>query len=283
MRNRVNAQPIFCALAALSVASAAHAANWEIDPRLQGGYRYDDNYRMSQPGDEIEVSGAEADATLLFRNVDPRTKIEIAPRVRATYFPDSTDEDSTDYFLRGSYQDTTPRRSMGVDANYAHEDVVRTEFTTEPQAPLGSPDVAATTTFLRNTRDLFQVRPSYSYDFNQRDSLEIEAQYTDARFANHFDGAQSDFSQANLGAGWTYQASERYSYTLRATAAHYKTVDTANAYGAEAEWGAQLSPRSRMYVRAGGQNTKPENQSAEVSWLGGWALGDWGLAGWLMS
>src|SRR3954463_7025769 len=119
MCNRANPLRIFCAVAALSIAGAANAANWEILPSVQGGYRYDDNYRLSQPGDEVEVSGAELDGTLLFRNLDPKTKIEIAPRVRATYFPDEQDEDSTDYFLRGTIQDHTPRRSMGVDVNFA--------------------------------------------------------------------------------------------------------------------------------------------------------------------
>ena len=275
MSNRLNPKPIFCAIATLSVTCAANAANWEILPRLQGGYRYDDNYRLNQPGAEVEVSGAEADATLLFRNVDPRTKIEIAPRVRATYFPDESDEDSTDYFLRAGYQDATPRRTMGIDANFAHEDVVRTEFSTDPQGPLGNPDVATdTTTFLRNKRDLYEVRPSFSYDFSQRNSMALEAQYVDAKFENHYNGAQSDFSQADFNAGWTFQASERYSYTLRAIAAHYETVDSANAYGAQAEWGAQISQRSRMYVRVGGQNTKPENRGSEVSWLGGIG-GEW--------
>jgi hypothetical protein len=274
MLNRVNQPLILCAFAALSVSGAAHAANWEILPRLQGGYRYDDNYRLNQPGNEIEVSGAEADATLLFRNIDPKTKIEIAPRVRATYFPDEQDEDSTDYFLRGTLQDQTPRRSIGVDVNFAHEDVVRTEFSTEPQAPLGTPDVASTTVFLRNQRDLYQARPFFSYDFSQRNSLETQAQYTNAKFENHYNGAQSDFSQTDVSAGWKYQASERYSYTIRALAAHYVTVDSANAFGADAEWGAQISERSRMYVRVGGQNTKLENRGAEISWLGG-VGGEW--------
>lgn len=275
MPNRLSSKPILCAVAMLSVTGAANAANWEIVPRLVGGYRYDDNYRLSQPGSEIEVSGAEADATLLFRNVDPRTKIEIAPRVRATYFPDESDEDSTDYYLSGSFQDSTPRRSMGIDANLAHEDVVRSEFSTDPQGPLGNPDVATgSTTFLRNKRDLYELRPSFSYDFSQRNRMELQAQYANAKFENHYDGAQSDFSQTDIDAGWTFRASQRNSYTLRAIAAHYETVESADAYGAEAEWGAQVSERSRIYVRVGGQNTKPENRDAELSWLGGIG-GDW--------
>lgn len=275
MSNRLNPGPFLCAVVALSATSAANAANWEIVPRVEGGYRYDDNYRLSQPGSEIEVSGAEVDGTLLFRNVDPRTKIEIAPRVRATYFPDETEEDSTDYFLRGGFEDATQRRSMGVDLNLAHEDVVRTEFSTQPEGPLGSPDVATgSTTFLRNKRDLYEVHPYYGYDFSQRNRMDIEAQYTNAKFENHYNGAQSDFTQTNLDAGWTFKASQRNSYTLRAIAAHYETVESADAYGAEAEWGTQISERSRMYVRVGGQNTKPDNRGAEVSWLGGIG-GEW--------
>ena len=69
MSLRLNPRSILCAVALLGV-TGANAANWEMVPRVQGGYRYDDNYRLSQPGSEIEVSGAEVDGTLLFRNVD---------------------------------------------------------------------------------------------------------------------------------------------------------------------------------------------------------------------
>jgi hypothetical protein len=273
MCNRANV-PFVYAIAALALAGSANAANWEIAPRVQGGYRYDDNYRLSQPGNEVEVSGAEADATLAFRTVDPKTKIEIAPRIRSTYFPDETDEDSTDYFLRGTFEDRTPRRMMSVDASIAREDVVRTEFTTEPEGPLGSPDIAGTTTFERNRRDLYQVLPSFSYDFSQRQRFDVNGQYTRATFANHFAGSQVDFSEADLGVGWTYIASQRNSFTFRATAAHYDTVDTAEGYGAQAQWGAQLSQTSRMYVRIGAQDTEPENRDSSTSVLAGIG-GDW--------
>jgi hypothetical protein len=275
MRTRTHSvAPLACALAALAGTQAAEAASWEFAPSVLGGYRYDDNYRLSQPGDEIEVSGAEVDATMLFRSIDPRTKIEIAPRVRATYFPNESDEDATDYFLRGSLEDRTPRRTMGVDASFAHEDVVRTEFSTEPQGPLGSPDVATSTTFQRNKRDLYQVLPSFSYDLSQRQRIGLDGQYTHASFANNYAGAQVDFSQANVGVGWTFVASQRNSFTLRGIAAHYDTVDTADAYGAQAEWGTQLSQTSRMYVRIGAQNTRPENLDSSTNVLAGIG-GDW--------
>src|SRR5262245_14811774 len=80
-----------CALLGIPVVlacSAAQAANWEFAPRVEAGYRYNDNYRLDLPGGEIEVSGAEGDAALTIRTLDPRTHFEITPRIQATYFPD---------------------------------------------------------------------------------------------------------------------------------------------------------------------------------------------------
>src|SRR5690606_4483023 len=64
-------------LAAALACGSASAANWEIAPRLQLGYRYNDNYHLELPGGEVEVSGAEADAAVTFRTVDPRTTFEV--------------------------------------------------------------------------------------------------------------------------------------------------------------------------------------------------------------
>ena len=74
-------------------ACTATAANWEIGPRVQAGYRYSDNYHLEQPGGEVEVSGGEADVGVTFRTIDPRTNFEITPRINASYFPNETDED----------------------------------------------------------------------------------------------------------------------------------------------------------------------------------------------
>ena len=107
----VSAGRLFAALAAASTASAA---NWEIAPRVEAGYRYSDNYHLDPPGTEVDVSGGEADARVTFRTLDPRTQVEITPRVQATYFPDEPDDDSVDCFLDAAFVDVTPRRRIGV-------------------------------------------------------------------------------------------------------------------------------------------------------------------------
>src|SRR4030095_11610453 len=109
-------------------AGTGSAENWEIAPRVQAGYRYSDNYHLGPPGTEVEVSGGETDAQVAFRTLDPRTQIEITPRVLATYFPDQPDDDSVDGYLDARFEDVTPRRRMGVEGSFAHEDVARSEL-----------------------------------------------------------------------------------------------------------------------------------------------------------
>ena len=115
-RRQVTPQFISPALlfAALAAAGTASAANWEVAPRVEAGYRYSDNYHLGPPGTEVDVSGGETDARVTFRTLDPRTQVEITPRVQATYFPDEPDDDSVDGFLDASFVDATPRRRMGV-------------------------------------------------------------------------------------------------------------------------------------------------------------------------
>lgn len=116
------------ALIACTTVSTVTAANWEVAPRVQAGYRYSDNYRLYPPGQEIDVSGAEADVGVTFRTIDPRTNFEITPRINSTYFPDEKSEDANNYYLTAGFSDVTPRRRIDVPFLYSQEDVTRSEL-----------------------------------------------------------------------------------------------------------------------------------------------------------
>ena len=77
---------------------AALGADWELNPRVEAGYLFDDNYRLAAPGAEIEVQGPLLDAALEFRARQPAGEFSFTPRVRATYFPDEQELDTVDYF-----------------------------------------------------------------------------------------------------------------------------------------------------------------------------------------
>jgi hypothetical protein len=273
-KHGVSARSPKSAYLGISIALAcgsAHAANWELAPRVEAGYRYSDNYRLDLPGGEIDVSGAEADAALTIRTLDPRTRFEVTPRIRATYFPDEPDEESTDYYLGALLSDTTPRRSVGIGLDLAHEDVIRSELPdADVGGDLGNPGpVDSGRVIERNTRDLIQANPYFTYDLTQRYGMELRARYIDANYDKDNIGSQEDFSDAGVSAGMIFRYSERNNLTLRATASKYETSFDTEAYGGEVQWDTKFSPTSRMYVRLGGQQTEPENRPSETNFTGG--------------
>ena len=258
------------------IACSATAANWEIAPRLEAGYLYNDNYRLDLPGQEIDVSGAKGDAAVTFRTVDPRTNFEVTPRIRSTYFPNESDEDSNDYYLNAGFTDVTPRRRISVPFIYSQEDVVRSEFpSTDEGGDLGEPTEGDSGRFVqRNRRDFFRLAPSFSYDISQRYRLELDAHYLQADFDNQLSGAQQDFSEFGGGAGFGFLTSPRSAVLFRALAFQYETTTTTEAYGGEVEWNTQFSPNSRAYVRLGAQDTQRERGASDTSVIAG-AGGQW--------
>ena len=264
------------AVAAFCVAPGAIAANWEVAPRVQAGYRYSDNYRLYPQGQEIDVSGAEADVGVTFRTIDPRTTFEITPRINSTYFPDEKSEDANNYYLTAGFSDVTPRRRFDVPFLYSQEDVTRSELPDVGEGGgLGEPTEGDSGRFLqRNRRDFFRIAPSFEYDISQRYRMELNAHYLQADFDSQLAGFQQDFSEKGVGAGFGFLTSPRSALLVRALAFQYETTTKTDAYGGELEWNTQYSPNSRAYVRIGAQQTEPERGSSDTNITAG-AGGQW--------
>jgi hypothetical protein len=259
---------LFAALAA----GSASAANWEIAPRVEAGYRYSDNYHLGPPGTEVEVSGAEAAAAVTFRTLDPRTQIEITPSVVGTYFGSDSDDNLANYYLDASVLDSTPRRRMGVDGAVSREDVTRSEFPEggEGGGDLGNPPVGDSGRFVdHNERTLARVAPFFSYDVSQRQVVDFAAHYVRADFEQQLEGAQVDWADAGVEAGWGYRVSERSTLGLTAVASRYETVFDTDGYGAYVQWDTKFTENSRGYIRLGGQQTEPENGESDTNVLAG--------------
>jgi hypothetical protein len=259
---------LFAALAA----GSASAANWEVAPRVEAGYRYSDNYHLGPPGTEVEVSGAEADAAVTFRTLDPRTQIEITPSVQGTYFGSDSDDNLANYYLDASVIDKTPRRRIGVTGEVSREDVTRSEL---PEGgagggDLGSPPEGDSGRFVQhNERTFARIAPFFSYDVSQRQVVDFAAHYVRADFESQLDGAQVDWSDAGVEAGWGYQVSERSTFSLRGVASRYETVFDTDAYGAYVQWDTKFTENSRAYVRVGAQQTEPEIGESDTNVLAG--------------
>lgn len=253
------------------VACSVSAANWEVAPRVQAGYRYSDNYRLSPPGQEIDVSGGEVDVGVTFRTVDPRTNFEFTPRINSTYFPDEKSEDATNYYLSAGFSDETPRRRFNVPFLYSQEDVVRSEFPdVDSGGDLGEPTEGDSGRFIqRNRRDFFRIAPTFEYDLSQRYRMELSAHYLDATFDRQLPGFQQDFSELGAGAAFGFLTTPRSALLVRAVAFQYETTTKTDAYGGELEWNTQYSPNSRAYIRLGAQQTEPERGASDTNFIAG--------------
>jgi hypothetical protein len=252
-------------------AFGATAANWEVAPRVQAGYRYSDNYRLYPDGEEVDVSGGEADVGVTFRTVDPRTNFEITPRINSTYFPNEKSEDANNYYLDGGFSDVTPRRRFNVPFMYSEEDVVRSELPDVDQGGgLGEPTEGDSGRFLqRNRRQFFRIAPNFQYDISQRYRMELNAHYLDASFDRQLPGFQQDFSEKGAGVGFGFLTSPRSALVVRGLASQYETTETTDAYGGEVEWNTQYSETSRAYVRVGAQQTSPERGNSDTNIIAG--------------
>src|SRR5690242_9542140 len=99
MNPRLKPAPLALGIAlALGAGAMARAdALWEFTPKIEAGYLYDDNYRLSRPSTEIPVNGPVVDAALDMATTTQTGQFLFTPRVRATYFSDRQDLDSVDY------------------------------------------------------------------------------------------------------------------------------------------------------------------------------------------
>jgi hypothetical protein len=256
-------------------ASAVHAQNWQFEPRLQLGYEYNDNYRLDFPGEEIEVSGGLLDVSLPLRLLDPTTKAEIAPRVRATLFPDERDEDSTDYFVNGLLEHRTQRQVFGNNGDVSRQDVVRSDLPDSSiDSNLGDPDGGDSGRVVqRNRRDMIRARPYWQYEVSERHRAELGGYYYDADYEKFYVDGPRDFQDYGVNAGWGYRFSPRSMLIGRLRASRYETVFESEAYGAEAEWRTDYSQTSHLYVRLGGQRTDlgngGESETNVIAGVGG--------------
>jgi len=251
----------------------ASAAAWEFNPSVEAGLMFDDNYRLTIPGTEVDVQGPVVDAALEMRTLTQTGEFSFTPRIRATYFPDEGDLDSVDYFATLDWQHNSQRVQTRVRGEYDQQDVINSE---QPGSgaggDLGEPDIGDSgITFVNNRRSRAILRPSVSFDVSQRNALQFGVGYTDVTFDRQVANAHENFAVTDLVAGLATRVNETSSLITRLRGARYdiETQEVTNAYGAELEWNRRTVADTRSYFRAGAQNVELQNGKTEMAWIAG--------------
>jgi hypothetical protein len=270
----VNARRLIgSAVAAAICGVTAQAADWELNPKVEAGYLYDDNYRLTTPGTEIDVQGPMVDAELELRTLTQTGEFSFTPRVRATYFPDATDLDAVDYFATLNWERRGQRARTRIVGDFSVQDIVNSE---QPDADfggdLGEPDLGdGGRVLVDNRRTRASLRPSMSFELSPRRELQFGMGYTDVSFEEDISAAQVGYNVADFSAGLLTRVNERSSLIGRVRAARYDidTQEVTNGYGAEIEWGTRTAAETRSYLRAGAQNVELQSGDSEVAWIAG--------------
>ena len=265
----LGAVPVFAALAS----APAIAEPWELNPSIEAGLLFDDNYRLTPDGTETKVEGPVVDAALEMRTLTQTGEFSFTPRIRATYFPDESDLDTVDYFALLDWQHRGQRAQTSVRGEFAQQDIVNSEQPdVEAGGGLGEPDMGDSgIAFVENRRTRASLRPTVVFDVSQRHELQFGAGYVDVNFEEQISSAQEDFSVADVVAGLSTRVNEKTSFIARLRGAQYDiaTQEKTNGYGAEIEWNRRTVTDTQTYLRAGAQNVELQNGETEVAWIAG--------------
>jgi hypothetical protein len=261
------------ALALGTFQSANADAVWELNPKIEAGYLYDNNYRLTSPGTEISVSGPLVDAELEMRTLTQKGEFSFSPRVRATYFPGDSELDSVDYFATLDARRDGQRFRTRLRGDFAQQDVVNSEQPdSDIDTGLGEPVFGdAGRVLVTNRRTRFAIRPGISWDLSQRNVVELEAGYADVRFDRALSEAQVGFDTSDVAAAVRTRINERTTIATRLRAAQYdiQFQDVTTAYGLEVQWDTRTIKDTNRFFRIGAQNVELPTGEKQTAWLAG--------------
>lgn len=244
-------------LASLLIAAPYSYAETTVSPRISVSAEFDDNNRLlNDPALQVEVAGAKIDALVAIESNTPTTEIRLSPRVRATQYPDESDDSATDGFLDFRFLNKGERSRMAFDASYYNEVTLGNFFPSlEIDPELGDPDPGSDTQAGNddNRREYLRARTSFEWRATERVSILIGADLTEVAYDTDDVFGRDDFSNMGAEAGISYRTTETSTVSLRAGFETYDPddgleVDTTTAV---LEYKREVAESYRVFVRAG--------------------------------
>jgi hypothetical protein len=241
----------------MGATTAAQAANWDFQPRVELGGTYSDNYRLAEQGQpKISLAGPLVDAELGFHLIEPTSDVAIIPRIRSTWFPGNSAEQSTDGFITLQGTTHTQKSTFSGVAQYSDQSVVFSELlpATFPGVGLGETVGGESGRVqILNRQKLGRFAPKWDYQLDPRYKLHLDLEYSKVTYDKTL-FEQVGYQNLDGQLGLEFQTSLRSMFTLRGTGARFTPAaggaDT-NTYGLEGQWDFQRSQIMHFYARVG--------------------------------
>ena len=256
--------------ALLGLTPGVRADNWELQPRIEVGGTWSDNYRLADiPADELTVYGPYIDAALAMDFNTPTSKFDIVPRVRWDNFPKDHTDESTDGFLDFDGEHKTLRSDFTGVLQLSDEKVFYSDYlpATFPGLALGQASTAPSGHITVSTRQkLVRAVPEYKYDFTQRTHLDLSADVENASYQQS-QVEQIGYSSYTGTAGVGFDVSPRSVFTVTGIGTHFAPQsggNTTNDYGAQGEWDLQQTQIAKFYARLGVERSQAQTTVGTV-------------------
>ncbi|HKQ82092.1 MAG TPA: outer membrane beta-barrel protein [Steroidobacteraceae bacterium] len=248
------------------VVGAADAADYRFEPRVELGGMYNDNYRLA-PDNEDSVQGGLADVSLRLRSVTPTSDFNLTPRVRATYFPDDSEDDDVNEYVNLGFAHKAQTWRFGLEGYYSHEDLQTSEQPEADQPPDaglgGGVGVENGTVRVKNSRDLIRLAPSVSFDLTPTKAVEAALEYYSADYSRDTVGSNTDFDSiaGSLGMSFRFSPTQRILIAATGTSFDPDTPLTgrSTSYGLKGELWTDRTEIMQTYLRIGAERTEEDD------------------------
>jgi len=259
-------------LAAVSAGTVpeALAAQTYVVPRVEVGVEYNDNFGLvpsDNPETGVDAHGFIADAEALIGIATPRGDTTIRPRLRAQEYPGIDDEVTLgeqvtpiEAFLDVVSSYKWQRADFAATGRFARQDSYNVETASGAFDPLdpnqpANPDSARTR--VGETRDSFEIEPTFRYAVTERMDLGARLDYMAVRYNSDGPTTDLDYDNALVDGFANWELSPLSDVTVGVLASRYETQDDiskTDSVGGHAayqyRWSESTGVRGEVFFRS---------------------------------
>jgi hypothetical protein len=244
------------ALCLCVVGAPVSGAEMQYNPRVEIGASYDDNANLAATGaDKVKTFGANIDARLEVRSIEPAGEWRLTPAVQGADYPGNSELNSNSEFLYFFGDKHGLRYDVGAYGYISSQSLLRNYLPTAALGGgLGQPEPGATIGNLSTVRqNQGYIAPTYSLQMTPRRKLELDGTFLDARYSHELEAGYTNYTDIAGSAALILQATQTGSLVLRVRAGDFKPDAgfTTKTVGFESEWEGHFSQTKQYYVRLG--------------------------------
>lgn len=197
-------------LAVLLPACPAHAAEWVVEPGIEGRANTTDNLNL-QPGVRESAYWLALSPAVAFSRNTETSQITGNARLTVNRYPDDPVLDTEDQYFYVSSKTALERHSLGLSATYNRDSTLQSELGTT-----GIPQI-------RKQRAQTGIQPSWQYSFDERSSVFANYAFEQVRYEQGT--GLINYTNQQVTGGLQRLWTERVTATLATVYSRYQTDD----------------------------------------------------------